>query len=141
MNYEKVLDNGVVVQDFSTPFGGMANAQPQTASQPSGAFGQLNTGLYDNLAVNMPNVPTGQTVSRPDLGAVAGALDNINAVTPQQAMQQALAPGQFGDGRVGLGGGFSAGKVPGGFGIQFDTMFAKGGVVENQGIASLMKRR
>jgi len=26
MNYEKVLDNGVVVQDFSTPFGGMARA-------------------------------------------------------------------------------------------------------------------
>lgn len=146
-NYTKTLPNGVVVTDFSRDFGGQINLSnrgtpevvdlstqqsaftpaPVTTPTPMG-------GLYDNLAVTMPTI--GQTVSRPDLGAVSNVMDAINAVTPEQAMQQALGAGQFGDGRVGLGGGFSFGKVPGGVGFQFNRAFAKGGPV-TAGIGSL----
>ena len=141
-NYTKTLPNGVVVTDFSRDFGGQVNlsnrgtpevtdlsTQRSTMTTPT-----VNQGLYDNLAVTMPTM--GQTVARPDLGAVSTVMDAINAVTPEQAMQQALGAGQFGDGRMGLGGGFSMGKVPGGFGFQFDTRFAKGGPV-TAGIGSL----
>ena len=147
-NYTKTLPNGVVVTDFSRDFGGQVNlsnrgtpevtdlsTQRQSLTNPT-----VQQGLYDNLAVNMPGLSTGQTISRPDLGAVSNVMDAINAVTPEQAMQQALGAGQFGDGRMGLGSGFSVGKVPGGFGLQFDTMFAKGGAVTNPvnaGIGSL----
>lgn len=147
MNYEKVLDNGVVVQDYSTPFGGMANAQVNAQApaptQTSGAFGQFGSGLYDNLSVTAP-APT------PDINSLSAQerslMDALNApqsapTNPAQALGQALQAGQFGNGQIGLGGGFSAGRVPGGFGIQYTTAFAKGGAVQDQGIASLMKRR
>lgn len=144
---DRVLPNGIVVEDYSTPFQGQINLSnrgtPEVTdlSTQRSAFSQAPVttptpmgSLYDNLAVTMPTI--GQTVSRPDLGAVSNVMDAIKAVTPEQAMQQALGAGQFGDGRVGLGGGFSVGKVPGGFGLQFDTRFAKGGPV-TAGIGSL----
>ena len=147
-NYTKVLPNGVVVTDFSRDFGGQVNLSnrgtPEVTdlSTQRSAFSQAPVttptpmgGLYDNLAVTMPTM--GQTVSRPDLGAVSNVMDAINAVTPQQAMQQALEAGQFGNGQLGLGGGFSVGKTPfGGLGVTFSKNFAKGGPV-TAGIGSL----
>jgi|DEB0MinimDraft_6_1074348.scaffolds.fasta_scaffold03455_3 hypothetical protein len=151
-NYTKTLPNGVVVEDFSRPFAGQVNlsnrgtpevtdlstqrsafaSAPVTPTTPMG-------GLYDNLAINMPNV----TVPNVDdlTPQERRLMDSINTpmgnpTTPQEAMEQALGAGQFGDGRVGLGGGFSMGKVPGGFGFQFDRAFAQGGPV-TAGIGSL----
>ena len=143
-NYTKTLPNGVVVTDFSRDFGGQVNLSNRGTPEVTDLSTQrqglttptMQQGLYDNLAVTMPSLSTGTTVSRPDLGAVSNVMDAINAVTPQEAMQQALEAGQFGNGRMGLGSGFSMGKVPGGFGFQFDTRFAKGGPV-TAGIGSL----
>jgi hypothetical protein len=151
-NYTKVLPNGVVVTDFSRPFAGQVNLSsrgtPEVVdlSTQRSAFSQAPVttptpmgGLYDNLAVTMPSSRV------PDVNALSpqerSLMDAINtpmgsAVTPEQAMQQALGAGQFGDGRMGLGGGFSMGNVPGGFGLQYDTRFAKGGPV-TAGIGSL----
>jgi len=134
-NYTKTLPSGVVVEDYSRPFAGQVNLSNRGTPEVT------NQGLYDNLAVNVPTVTTGQTVSRPDLGAVSNVMDTINTpTTPQEAMRQALGAGQFGGGRMGLGGGLSIGKVPGGFGFQFDRAFAQGGAVTNPvnaGIGSL----
>jgi hypothetical protein len=144
-NYTRSLPNGVEVVDLSRPFQGQENlsnrgrpevvdlsTQRQSLTTPT-----VQQGLYDNLAVNLPGLSTGQTVSRPDLGAVSNAMDALNnPTTPQEAMQQALGFGEFGGGRMGLGRGFSVGNVPGGYGIQFDKMFAQGGAVTS-GIGSL----
>jgi len=136
-NYTKTLPNGVVVEDFSRPFAGQVNLSNRGTPEVTDLSTNLNRGLYDNLAVNIPTVTTGRTVSRPELGAVSNVMDTINRpTTPQEAMQQALGAGQFGDGRMGLGGGFSIGKVPGGFGFRFDRAFAQGGPV-TAGIGSL----
>jgi len=151
-----VLPNGIVVEDYSRPFAGQVNlsargtpevvdlstqraeftAAPVTTATPMG-------GLYDNLAVTMPSVgvPNVDELS-PQERSLMDAINTPmgNAVTPEQAMGQALSAGQFGDGRMGLGGGFSIGNVPGGFGFQFDRAFAQGGAVTNPvnaGIGSL----
>ena len=151
-NYTKTLPNGVVVTDFSRDFAGQVNLSnrgtPEVTdlSTQRSAFASAPVspttpmgGLYDNLAINMPNV------SVPDVNALSPQERSLmnaintpmgNAVTPEQAMGQALSSGQFGDGRVGLGSGFSMGKVPGGFGFQFDRAFAQGGAVTS-GIGSL----
>ena len=140
-NYTKTLPNGVQVVDFSRPFQGQVNLSnrgtPEVTdlSTPTTPMG----GLYDNLAINMPNVNV------PDVNDLTpqerSLMDAINTpmgnpTTPQEAMQQALGAGQFGGGRMGLGGGFSVGNVPGGFGFQFDRAFAQGGPV-TAGIGSL----
>ena len=125
-NFTRTLPNGVVVTDFSTPFQGQQNLSSFGSAAPP------QNDIYSNLAVNM-------STPRPDLGAVATGLSSLNApapVTPGQAVDQALGRGQFGGGRLGLGGGFSVGAVPGGYGVQFDSRFAEGGVVTS-GIGSL----
>jgi hypothetical protein len=125
-NFTRTLPNGVVVEDYSRPFQGQQNLSSFGSAAPP------QNNMYDNLAVNMGT-------PRPDLGAVATGLSSLNApapVTPGQAVDQALGRGQFGGGRLGLGGGFSVGAVPGGYGVQFDTRFAEGGAVTS-GIASL----
>lgn len=152
---DRVLPNGIIVEDYSRPFAGQVNLSargtpevvdlstqraeftpaPVTTATPTG-------GLYDSLAVTMPSVgvPNVNELS-PQERSLMDAINMPmgNAVTPEQAMGQALSAGQLGDGRVGLGGGFSMGKVPGGFGLQFDTRFAEGGPVTG-GIASLMRK-
>ena len=138
-NYTKTLPNGVVVEDFSRPFAGQVNLSNRGTPEVTDLSTNLNRSLYDNLAINMPNV------SVPDVNALSpqerSLMDAINTplgnpTTPQEAMQQALGAGQFGGGRMGLGGGFSIGNVPGGFGFQFDRAFAQGGPV-TAGIGSL----
>jgi len=138
-NYTKTLPNGVVVEDFSRPFAGQVNLSNRGTPEVTDLSTNLNRSLYDNLAINMPNV------SVPDVNALSpqerSLMDAINTplgnpTTPQEAMQQALGAGQFGGGRMGLGGGFSVGSVPGGFGFQFDRAFAQGGPV-TAGIGSL----
>lgn len=150
-NYTKVLPNGVVVTDFSRPFAGQVNLSsrgtPEVVdlSTQRSAFSQAPVTTPTPMGAAVPslspelmtsNLPSMGGVARPDLGAVSNVMDAINAVTPEQAMQQALGAGQFGDGRMGLGGGFSFGKVPGGIGFQFNKAFAKGGPV-TAGIGSL----
>lgn len=138
-NYTKTLPNGVQVVDFSTPFQGQVNLSNRGTPEVTDLSTSVNRGLYDNLAVNVPNV---NVPNINDLTAQERSLmDAINTpmgnpTTPQEAMQQALGFGQFGDGRMGLGSGFSVGKVPGGFGIGFNRAFAKGGAV-TAGIGSL----
>lgn len=127
-NFTRTLPNGIVVEDYSRPFGGQVNLSNSAAPAPP------QGDMYDNLAVNLPTTPS---VSRPDLGAMATGLAGINApTTPEQAMQQALSAGQFSNGRMELGGGFYAGKTPSGFGLGFETRFAEGGPVTS-GIGSL----
>jgi len=131
-NFTRTLPNGVVVTDFSRPFQGQVNLSGQATPAPP------QNDMYSNLAVTMP-ARTNISTPRSDLGAVATGLSSLNApapVTPGQAVDQALGRGQFGGGRLGLGGGFSVGAVPGGYGVQFDTRFAEGGAVTS-GIASL----
>jgi L-aminopeptidase/D-esterase-like protein len=100
----------------------------------------LNRGLYDSLAVDVPNVnvPNINDLTERERALILGAINTPmgNPTTPQEAMQQALGFGEIGGGRMGLGRGFSVGKVPGGYGIQFDKMFAQGGAVTS-GIGSL----
>jgi hypothetical protein len=138
-NYTKTLPNGVVVEDFSRPFAGQVNLSNRGTPEVTDLSTNLNRSLYDNLAVNLPNVnvPNVNDLT-PQERSLMDAINTPmgNPTTPQEAMQQALGAGQFGDGRMGLGGGFSMGKVPGGFGFQFDRAFAQGGPV-TAGIGSL----
>ena len=142
-NYTKTLPNGVVVEDFSRPFAGQVNLSNRGTPEVTDLSTNLNRGLYDNLAVNLPNVnvPNVDDLT-PQERNLMDAINTPmgNPTTPQEAMQQALGAGQFGGGRMGLGGGFSIGNVPGGFGFQFDRAFAQGGAVPNPvnaGIGSL----
>lgn len=137
---DRVLPNGIVVEDYSRPFAGQVNLS-NTGTPPVTDMSNptVTSGLYDNLAINMPSVSVPDVNSlSPQERSLMDALNTPmgNAVTPEQAMGQALRAGQFGDGRMSLGSGFSMGKVPGGFGFQFDTRFAKGGPV-TAGIGSL----
>ena len=148
---DRVLSSGIVVEDYSRPFQGQVNlssrgtpevvdlsTQREPFTPASVTTPTVSGGIYDALAVDvMPdvNVPNVDELS-PSSRALMDAINMNQVVTPEQAREQALGVGQFGDGRLGIGGGFSVGKVPGGFGIQFDKIFAKGGPVTS-GIGSL----
>tara|TARA_R100001440_G_scaffold2928_1_gene7798 strand:+ start:12307 stop:12957 length:651 start_codon:yes stop_codon:yes gene_type:complete len=150
-NYTKILPNGIVVEDYSRPFQGQVNlssrgtpevvdlsTQREPFTPASVTTPTVSGGLYDALAVDvMPdvNIPDVNDLSARER-SLMNAINMNQAVTPEQARDQALGVGQFGDGRIGIGGGFSVGKVPGGFGIQFDKTYAKGGSVTS-GIGSL----
>lgn len=142
--FTKTLPNGVEVVDFSTPFQGQVNLSNQSSLGQGSLTGSRD--MYDALTTNLAgrSVPTMNMGMQNLSGISASPMDMFNTgapVSPADAMNQALSAGQIGDGRIGLGGGFSAGRVPGGFGFQFDTAFAKGGAVESQGIASLMRKK
>ena len=131
---DRVLPSGIVVEDYSRPFQGQVNLSSRgTPEVVDLSTPTVSGGLYDALAVDvMPDVNDLSARER----ALMDAINMSQAVTPEQARDQALGVGQFGDGRIGIGGGFSVGKVPGGFGIQFDKTYAKGGSVTS-GIGSL----
>jgi len=135
-NYTRTLPNGIVVEDYSRPYN-----QPPTAPSPTPSPTERQ-GFYDDLAVDLPNM--GVVPQRPQTrtGEIISAspVDMLNnaPVTPGQTLNQAqaLAPGQISGGRIGVGEGFSVGKVPGGYGVQYDMRFAQGGPV-TAGIGSL----
>ncbi len=150
-NYVRTLPNGVQVVDFSRKFQGQVNLSPRGTPEVVDLSTQrasftpasvtnptVSGGLYDALAVDvMPdvNIPDVNDLSARER-SLMNAINMNQAVTPEQARDQVLGLGKFGDGRIGIGGGFSLGKVPGGFGIQFDKAYAKGGPVTS-GIGSL----
>jgi hypothetical protein len=142
-NYTRTLPNGIVVEDYSRPYNEMSSTPAPTpapsrseiSNLPSNYQGIPNQpAFYDELAVGAPQrqqTRVGEIIS-------SSPMDMFNnaPVTAGQAFNEALAPGQISGGRIGVGGGVSVGRVPGGYGIQYDRRFAQGGPV-TAGIGSL----
>lgn len=157
-NYTKTLPNGVEVVDFSTPFQGQVNLSNQAMPSAQPTVGGMFGNMPDPAATGVKNPSvlspvTGTTPFNPDnfvgqaplgmdtsLGAFGQQVNEFQQAniptTPAQALQNALSTG-----RVQLGGGFYAGRTPSGFGLGVERVFAKGGAVESQGIASLMRKK
>jgi hypothetical protein len=133
-NYTRTLPNGVVVEDYSRPYNQMPSAPSPAPSQTA------RQGFYEELATNLPDMGVVPQRQQTRVGEIISAspMDMFNnaPVTAGQAFNEALAPGQISGGRIGVGEGFSVGKVPGGYGIQYDRTFAQGGPV-TAGIGSL----
>jgi hypothetical protein len=139
---DRVLPNGIVVEDYSRPFAGQVNL----SNQPS----RFDSSMPDTIRNPEVLAPvTGTTSINPDnfvgqaplgmntnLGAFGQEISNFNeAITPGQALREALQTG-----RVDLGGGFYAGRTPtGAFGLGVERQFAEGGPVTG-GIASLIRK-
>ena len=138
--FTKTLPSGVEVVDFSRPFQGQVNLSNR-ATPLGQALPSPSQSMFDNFTQALPSVdvPNIGNLSPQDLSLMNVINPTISApTTPAEAFNQALQAGQFGDGRVGLGGGFSFGRVPGGVGFQFDRAFSEGGAV-NSGIGSLLR--